>query len=73
MMDRTDRHYRYMMRKITKKTLLYTEMITAKQFYMENEICFWATILQNIPFHCKLVRAIQKRWQNVQKWRGLWL
>ena len=30
MMDRTDRHYRYMMRKITKKTLLYTEMITAK-------------------------------------------
>ena len=30
MMDRTDRHYRYMMRKITKHTLLYTEMITAK-------------------------------------------
>jgi tRNA-dihydrouridine synthase A len=30
MMDRTDRHYRYMMRKITKQTLLYTEMITAK-------------------------------------------
>lgn len=27
MMDRTDRHYRYMMRLITKKTLLYTEMI----------------------------------------------
>ena len=30
MMDRTDRHYRYMMRLITKKTLLYTEMITVK-------------------------------------------
>lgn len=30
MMDRTDRHYRYMMRIITKHTLLYTEMITAK-------------------------------------------
>ncbi|RMF21539.1 MAG: tRNA dihydrouridine(20/20a) synthase DusA [Cyanobacteria bacterium J083] len=28
MMDRTDRHYRYFMRQITKRTLLYTEMIT---------------------------------------------
>jgi tRNA-dihydrouridine synthase A len=28
MMDRTDRHYRYFMRHITKHTLLYTEMIT---------------------------------------------
>ena len=30
MMDRTDRHYRYFMRLITKRTLLYTEMITTK-------------------------------------------
>ena len=29
MIDWTDRHYRYMMRLITKKTMLYTEMITA--------------------------------------------
>jgi len=28
MMDWTDRHYRYMMRRITRRTLLYTEMIT---------------------------------------------
>jgi len=28
MMDWTDRHYRYFMRQITKKTFLYTEMIT---------------------------------------------
>lgn len=28
MMDRTDRHYRYLMRQITKQTLLYTEMVT---------------------------------------------
>jgi tRNA-dihydrouridine synthase A len=28
MMERTDRHYRYMMRQITQHTLLYTEMIT---------------------------------------------
>ncbi|ELS02455.1 tRNA dihydrouridine synthase A [Xenococcus sp. PCC 7305] len=27
-MDRTDRHYRYLMRQITKYTLLYTEMVT---------------------------------------------
>jgi len=27
MMDRTDRHFRYFMRQITKRTLLYTEMI----------------------------------------------
>jgi tRNA-dihydrouridine synthase A len=30
MMDRTDRHYRYFMRQITKRTLLYTEMVTAQ-------------------------------------------
>ncbi len=28
MMDRTDRHYRYFMRQISKQTLLYTEMVT---------------------------------------------
>lgn len=28
MMDRTDRHYRYFMRQITRRTLLYSEMIT---------------------------------------------
>lgn len=28
MMDRTDRHYRFMMRQITRRTLLYTEMVT---------------------------------------------
>lgn len=30
MMDYTDRHFRYVMRSMTKKTLLYTEMITSK-------------------------------------------
>ena len=30
MMDYTDRHFRYVMRKMTKKTLLYTEMITTQ-------------------------------------------
>lgn len=30
MMDRTDRHYRYFMRQITQRTLLYTEMVTAQ-------------------------------------------
>ena len=29
MMDRTDRHYRYFMRQITARTLLYTEMVTS--------------------------------------------
>ena len=46
MMDRTDRHYRYFMRQITRKTLLYTEMITtaalthgdAKRFLAFSEV-----------------------------------
>jgi tRNA-dihydrouridine synthase A len=29
MMDRTDRHYRYFLRQITRRTLLYTEMVTS--------------------------------------------
>jgi tRNA-dihydrouridine synthase A len=30
MMDRTDRHFRYFMRQITRHTLLYTEMVTSQ-------------------------------------------
>lgn len=30
MMDRTDRHFRFLMRQITRRTLLYTEMVTAQ-------------------------------------------
>lgn len=30
MMDRTDRHFRFFMRQITQRTLLYTEMVTAQ-------------------------------------------
>ena len=30
MMDRTDRHYRYFLRQISRRTLLYTEMITSQ-------------------------------------------
>lgn len=30
MMDRTDRHFRYLIRRLSKRTLLYTEMITAQ-------------------------------------------
>jgi tRNA-dihydrouridine synthase A len=37
MMDRTDRHYRYFMRQITKRTLLYTEMITASALLRGNQ------------------------------------
>ncbi len=29
MMDRTDRHFRYFLRRLTRRTLLYTEMVTA--------------------------------------------
>ncbi|MEM7181995.1 MAG: tRNA dihydrouridine(20/20a) synthase DusA [Spirochaetota bacterium] len=36
MMDWTDRHYRYFMRLITKKTLLYTEMITCNAILRGN-------------------------------------
>ena len=37
MMDRTDRHYRFMMRKITRKTLLYTEMVHCKAILHGNK------------------------------------
>jgi tRNA-dihydrouridine synthase A len=33
MMDRTDRHYRYFMRQISRRTLLYTEMVTAQAIH----------------------------------------
>ncbi len=36
MLDRTDRHYRYFMRLITKHTLLYTEMVTCQSIVHGN-------------------------------------
>lgn len=37
MMGRTDRHWRYYARQLTKKTLLYTEMVTAKALLHGNQ------------------------------------
>lgn len=37
MLDRTDRHYRYFMRLITKRTLLYTEMVTVSSILHGNK------------------------------------
>ncbi|MEM9567579.1 MAG: tRNA dihydrouridine(20/20a) synthase DusA [Cyanobacteria bacterium P01_E01_bin.34] len=34
MMDRTDRHYRYLMRQLAKRPLLYTEMVVTKAILM---------------------------------------
>jgi tRNA-dihydrouridine synthase A len=42
MMDRTDRHYRYFMRQITRHTLLYTEMITTAALMRGNAKRFLA-------------------------------
>ena len=36
MMDCTDRHFRVLMRQITKKSLLYTEMIVAQAIHYNN-------------------------------------
>ena len=38
MMDYTDKHYRVMMRQITKRALLYTEMVVAKALYHSQKI-----------------------------------
>ena len=38
MMDYTDKHYRVMMRQITKKALLYTEMIVAQALYHSKKL-----------------------------------
>ena len=38
MMDYTDKHYRVMMRQITKRALLYSEMIVAQALYHSNKL-----------------------------------
>ena len=37
MMGRTDRHYRFFMRQITRKALLYSEMITTQAILRGNQ------------------------------------
>ena len=51
MMDCTDRHFRVLMRQITKKSLLYTEMIVAKALHYSKNT-FW--------FDNKTKNSIQK-------------
>ena len=48
MMDRTDRHYRYFMRQITRRTLLYTEMVTSQAIhYGDTERLIGFTSVEN--------------------------
>ena len=43
MMDCTDKHFRMIMRKISNKALLYTEMIVAQSLLYTDKL--WATII----------------------------
>lgn len=49
MMAYTDRHFRYMARLFTKKTLLYTEMVVAETIYHNKHSDFLAKILAYNP------------------------
>ncbi len=55
MMDWTDRHYRYFMRLITKRTLLYTEMVTTGAILRsENRDRFLAYSPEELPLALQL-------------------
>ena len=54
MMDYTDRHFRYMLRIISKNVLLYTEMITAKAIIYGDYQKFLAYSEQEHPVVCQL-------------------
>ena len=54
MMNRTDRHYRYFMRQITRHTLLYTEMITTGALLYGNRDQHLDYTLQEKPLALQL-------------------
>jgi tRNA-dihydrouridine synthase A len=43
-MDWTDRHYRFMMRMITKETLLFTEMVVDQTVSRHCLLCLFAIV-----------------------------
>ena len=58
MMDRTDRHYRCFMRQITRRTLLYTEMITASAILRGNQESCSVFQPENILWRCRSAAII---------------
>ena len=66
MMDRTDRHFRYFMRQITRRTLLYTEMITTKAIIHGDRDRLLGFDPIEHPIHCNWVEMTPKSWQTVR-------
>ena len=61
MMDCTDKHFRMIIRKISSKALLYTEMIVAQSLaYTNKKKIFWLLMMQNTRYQSSLGETILK-------------
>jgi tRNA-dihydrouridine synthase A len=67
MMDRTDRHFRYFIRQITKFSLLYTEMITTKAIIHGDRPKLLDFSVVEKPLALQLGEMIPKNWHYVPK------
>jgi hypothetical protein len=61
MMDWTDRHDRYFLRLVTRRALLYTEMITTAA----TASACWVTTRRNTPWHCSWAGRCRATWRPV--------
>ena len=69
MMDCTDKHFRMIMRKISLKVLLYTEMIVAQSLiYTNQKKSFLISMKMNILYQSNWGEIIHKFLRRPQKW-----
>lgn len=68
MMDYTDRHFRYIMRRLTMYTLLYTEMITSQALIHGDRHKLLDFSPEEKPVALQLGGTIQNSWRNVPAW-----
>ena len=68
MMKRTDRHFRYFMRGISKHALLYTEMVTTGALIHGPRERLLRTMPTNIQSHCSLVVMTQTSFDCALGW-----
>ena len=65
MMDWTDRHERYLLRLISRRVRLYTEMVTTGALIHGDRERFWDMRTQSIPLGCNWEAVIPQTWPVV--------
>jgi tRNA-dihydrouridine synthase A len=72
MLDWTDRHCRYFHRLLSKRALLYTEMVTTGAWCTAMWRAIFNLIRRSNPLHCNSAAVTRLTWHTVHDWPSRW-